>query len=71
MTYLDNILIYSDNKKKYIGYILQVLRRLHKQNLQVDVDKCEFSTKKIKYLSITITTESIKIDIKKTDAIQK
>ena len=51
--------------------MLQGLRRLHKQSLQVDIDKCEFSTKKVKYFDIIVTTNGIEIDTKKVEAIQK
>lgn len=51
--------------------MLRVLKQLHKQDLQVDIDKCEFSTKKVKYFSIIVTINSIEIDTKKTKAIQK
>lgn len=39
--------------------------------LQMDIDKCEFSKKKVKYLNMIITTEGIEIDGEKTEAIQK
>ena len=31
--YFDNILIYSENKEQYIGYIRKVLEALKKANL--------------------------------------
>lgn len=71
MAHLDDILIYSNNEKKHASYMLKVLKYLHKQSLQVDIDKREFSTKKVKYLSIIITIESIEIDAEKIDAIQR
>ena len=39
--------------------------------MQVDIDKCEFSTKKVKYLRMIVTTESIEMDTEKTDAVQQ
>jgi hypothetical protein len=41
-TYLDNILIYSDNKLEHKHHVKKVLERLHNAGLQVDLKKCEF-----------------------------
>lgn len=68
--YLNNILIYSI-KKNYASYVLQVLRQLYEERLQVNIDKCEFSTTKIKYLGIIVTTNRIEIDTEKTEIIQR
>ena len=67
--YLDDILIYSIKEENHAGQVLQVLKCLHQQSLQVNIDKCEFSTKKVKYLGIIITTDGIEIDTEKTNAI--
>ena len=71
IVYLDDILIYSTKEENYAGQVLQVWKHLHGQSLQVDIDKCKFLTTKIKYLGMIITTESIEMDTKKTDAIQR
>ena len=48
-----------------------MLRRLHKRGLQVDIDKCEFNTTRVKYLGMIVTTNGIEMDPEKTDAVQK
>src|SRR6266702_2858919 len=67
--YLDNILIYLDNKLKHQVYIKKVLKRLQNIGLQVNIKKCEFGVKHIKYLRFIISTEWIKVDPKKIKAI--
>ena len=67
--YLNNILIYSENDKKYTDYILKVLKWLWEKDLQLDIDKCEFSVIEIKYLGLIVTTEGICIDPEKVQAI--
>ena len=57
--YLDDVLIYSDNKEEYPDHVLKVLKRLGERGLQVDIDKCEFSVTKVKYLGLIVTTEGI------------
>ena len=69
--YLDNVLIYSSKEEDHASHVLQVLRRLHKRGLQVNIDKCEFNTTRVKYLGMIVTTNSIKMDLEKVEAIQK
>lgn len=65
------MLIYSKNKQNYAGHVMKIMKQLHEQSLQVNIDKCKFSTRKVKYLGIIVTIEGIEIDREKTDAIQK
>ena len=69
--YLDDVLIYSSREEDHASYVLQVLRRLHKRGLQIDVDKCEFNTTRVKYLGMIVTTNGIEMDTEKVEAIQK
>ena len=69
--YLDNVLIYSTKKENYADHVLQMLKRLHKQGLQVDIDKYKFSTTKIKYLGMIVTINSIEVDAEKMEVIQR
>ena len=71
MAYLDDMLIYTRKGKNHASHVFQMLKRLHKHELQVDIDKCEFNTTKVKYLGIIMTTNSIEIDTEKVKAIQK
>lgn len=70
--YIDDVLIYSsgslqDHRKK-VG---QVLQRLMDAGLQIDIDKCEFEVKKIKYLGFVFEAEvGIRVDPEKVAAIQ-
>ena len=67
--YLDNVLIYTSKNKDHASHVLQVLRRLHKRGLQVNINKCKFNTTRVKYLGMIITTNGIEIDTKKVEAI--
>ena len=60
--YLDDILIYSETRQLHRQHVREVLKRLRKANLHVDIDKCEFETNKVKYLGLIVTTEGIKMD---------
>ena len=69
--YLDDVLIYSNNKVEHVDHVFQVLRRLHKRGLQVNIDKCKFNTTRVKYLGMIVTTNGIKMDPEKVKAVQK
>jgi len=65
-TYLDNIIIYSNNKLEYKEHVCKVLLWLYEVGLQADIKKLEFSVKQTKYLKFIISTNSIKANPKKT-----
>ena len=69
--YLDDVLIYTSKDEDHASHVLQVLKRLRKCGLQVDIDKCEFNATKVKYLGMIVTTNGIEMDTEKVEAIQK
>ena len=68
--YLDDILIYSQNFCDHKEHVRLVLAKLREFGIQTDVDKCEFHVTETKYLGLIISTEGIKIDLAKVEAIQ-
>ena len=69
MVYLNNFIIYLNNKKEYKEYIEQVLKRLYKKDILVVIKKCEFHTKKTNFIGFIIKLRQISIDLKKIKAI--
>jgi len=70
LVYIDDILIYSKNKKEHRRYIEKVLKRLQDAGLQVDIDKCKFEVWSTKYLKFIIEAEkNIRINPKKVKTI--
>jgi hypothetical protein len=67
--YLDDILVYSKDKKEHTEHVREILRRLIKCGLHADIKKCEFSTTKTRYLGIIITPGGIEMDSEKVKAI--
>lgn len=67
--YLDDILIYSDSEEEHVEHVKKVLNKLREAGLYLDINKCEFHVKRVKYLGLIITTEGIEMDQKKVDAI--
>ena len=69
-TYLDNILIYSDNELEHKHHVRKVLKRLHNTSLQIDLKKCEFHVTRTKYLGFIISTNSIKVNPDKISVVK-
>ena len=71
VVYLDNILIYLNNKGKYVKHVKQVLQQLYTQGLYTKLLKYIFYTKNVKFLGFIITSRGIIIDPIHVKAIKK
>jgi len=67
--YLDDLLIYSANKKEHTEHVKRVLQRLHEAGLQADIRKCEFSVTQTKYLGFIVSIHGLGVDPEKIQAI--
>jgi len=67
--YLDDILIYSEDELEHTAHVRKVIQRLQEAGLQIDIKKCEFSTKRTKYLGFIVSTEGIEVDPEKIEVI--
>jgi len=70
ITYLNDILIYSDNLKMHYSHVHKVLRKLNERVLYVKKSKSKFKAKKIKFLNYIIQSEQIKKNSKKTNTVR-
>ena len=69
-TYLDNILIFSNNKLEHKHYVRKVLKRLYNTSLQINLKKCEFHVTRTKYLGFIISTNNIKVNPDKISIVK-
>jgi len=63
--YLNNILIYSKNPKKYKEHMRQVIAKLYKYKLYAKLSKCEFNIQELEFLSFCIKVNKVKPDLKR------
>ena len=54
IVYLNNIIIYLNNKKEYKKYIKWVLNKLYNENMPVVIKKYKFYTKKTDFIGFII-----------------
>jgi len=57
--YINNILIYSNIKEEHENYINKIFVKLDKTSLYLNINKCVFFVKQIKYLDLIIITKEI------------
>ncbi|KAJ8731369.1 hypothetical protein PYW07_004533 [Mythimna separata] len=59
-SFVDDILLYSENEYEHKILLHQVLERLNKYGVTLNVDKCEFAQTKINFLGYEVTANGIK-----------
>ena len=62
VVYLDNILVYLENKEEHIKHMKRILTLLKEANLLVKPKKCSFYIDKVDFFRYVITIEGISID---------
>jgi hypothetical protein len=60
--YIDDICIYNSKLEKHADHVRQVLDRLRRFGLYINLNKYEFSIKKITFLDYIIEINDIEID---------
>jgi hypothetical protein len=70
--YIDDIIIFTNGfLQKHRNQVVRVMKKLRNAGLQLDIDKCEFEQKKIKYLGYIINSENgICVNPEKVEAIR-
>jgi Reverse transcriptase (RNA-dependent DNA polymerase) len=62
ITYIDDILVYSNDLTSYKQYVRFIIEALRDAGLQFDIKKYEFEVTEITYLSIIVSTDSMRIN---------
>ena len=68
--YLNDVLIYNNDENKHTDQILKILHQLWEWDFHLDIDKCEFDSREMKYLDLIITSDDVKMNSEKVKAIQ-
>jgi hypothetical protein len=68
--YLDDILIFSQNRESHVEHVREVLRRLREYKLYAKLEKCKFSVDRVGFLGYTITPNGVEMDAEKAASIR-
>ncbi|GJX75567.1 putative reverse transcriptase domain-containing protein [Tanacetum coccineum] len=68
--FIDDILIYSKNKKEHEGHLKLILSLLKEDKLFAKFSKCEFWLMKVQFLGHVIDSEGIHVDPAKIDSVK-
>ena len=69
IVYLDDILIFSQNREEHLRRLNLVLTTLQKEKLVINLKKCSFMKKELVYLGFVVSEEGPKMDLDKVQAI--
>ncbi|GJU64761.1 putative reverse transcriptase domain-containing protein [Tanacetum coccineum] len=70
IVFIDDILIYSKNKKEHEEHLKAILELLKKEELYAKFSKCEFWIPKVQFLGHVIYSQGIYVDPAKTESIK-
>ncbi|GJR44687.1 putative reverse transcriptase domain-containing protein [Tanacetum coccineum] len=70
IVFIDDILIYSKNKKEHEEHLKAVIELLKKEKLYAKFSKCEFRIPKVQFLSHVIDSQGIHVDPAKIESIK-
>nr|GEZ78464.1 putative reverse transcriptase domain-containing protein [Tanacetum cinerariifolium] len=70
IVFIDDILIYSKNRKEHEGHLKLILKLLKEEELYAKFSKCEFWLSKVQFLGHVIDSEGIYVDPAKIEAIK-
>ena len=71
IVYLDDILIYSRTWTEHLQHIRVVLKILREQKLYAKMSKCVFGVQKVEYLGHIISSEGLRVDPQKVQAVME
>ncbi|GJV56197.1 putative reverse transcriptase domain-containing protein [Tanacetum coccineum] len=70
IVFIDDILIYSKNKKEHEEHLKAIMELLKKEELYAKFSKCEFWLPRVQFLSHVIDSQGIHVDPAKIESIK-
>ena len=70
LVYLDDIIVFNPNIHSHADRLNSVFSRLKEANLRMQLEKCVFGSKEVEYLGHIVSSEGVKPDPKKVQAVK-
>ena len=71
ISYMDDILIYSNSEAEYVKYVKVVLQRLQEFGLYIKLSKCKFHVKGVDFLRFRVDIDGVSMDKSRVQTIQE
>ena len=71
MVFIDDILLYSNDRDNHDTHLRVVLETLRKERLYAKLSKCEFWLREVSFLGRIVSKEGIRVNPKKIEVIIK
>ncbi|KAH0655152.1 hypothetical protein KY285_030034 [Solanum tuberosum] len=71
IVFIDDILIYSRNEEEHASHLRVVLQTLKDRQLFAKFNKCEFWLQSVAFLRHIVTSEGIRVDSQKIEAVKQ
>ncbi|KAL4341716.1 hypothetical protein GQ457_17G010330 [Hibiscus cannabinus] len=69
VVFIDDILVYSRSKEEHVEHLRIVLQTLRERQLFAKFSKCEFWLSEVSFLGHVISSDGIKVDVRKIQTI--
>lgn len=69
--YVNDIIIMSSTLEEHYEHLRRVFRRFKEYNVTVNLEKCKFFQSEVKFLGHIISTEGIRMDPEKVEAVMR
>jgi hypothetical protein len=70
VTYMDDILLYTETYEDHIKLLKEVFHRLEKAGLKLKLNKCKFARKSVRYLGFILSEKGIQPDPDKLKVVE-
>lgn len=69
--YIDDIIVFSEDVERHFQNLETIFETLQQSNLRVQLDKCEFLKPEVEFLGFIVSSDGIKANPAKVEAITK